>query len=208
MPILSMPSNQKFQKARFFLRFNTREFRSPESQAVQTLELVGARWAGMFQLPPMKRDQAEPWAAFLASLHGRAGRFYAGDPAGTTPQGVATGSPVVSGANQTGTSLVTTAWSANQTGILKAGDYIAWDTPSSWREMHKVTADANSTAGGNATLAITPPIRESPANNATIIVQSPTCVMMLTSDDEAAWDIEPLIYGIQFSAEEVFSATY
>jgi len=88
---------------------------------------------------------------------------------------------------------------------MRAGDYIAYDVPSGNRQLHLVVLDVNSDGGGGATLTITPPIRESPANSATIITASATCIMLLTSDDQAAWDVnEALIYGITFSGEEAF----
>ncbi len=155
----------------------------------------------------MKRAEAAAWAAFLARLNGRTGNFYAGDPSAETPRGAATGTPLVNGAGQTGTSLITDGWTGPTINILRAGDYIAWDTPTSWREMHMVVSDANSDAGGAVTLVVTPPIRESPADNATIITASATCVMMLASDDSGAWDInEALFYGVEFNAEEVFTS--
>ncbi len=204
MAILSMPST-KFQACRFVLVGNTQTFRSPLDQSIQTLELTGSRWMASFALPPMPRVDAAAWLAFLTRLNGMAGRFYAGDPSGKTPQGVATGSPLVNGASQTGTSLITDGWTVSVTGILKAGDYIAYDVPSGNRQLHMVVVDANSDGGGNATLIVTPPIRESPANNAVIIKSATTCVMMLSTDDAAAWDVDTaLIYGIRFSGEEAF----
>ena len=47
---------------------------------------------------------------------------------------------------------------------------------------HQLTADANTNGSGEATLAITPPIRTSPADNAAITVASPTCIMKLVND--------------------------
>jgi hypothetical protein len=52
------------------------------------------------------------------------GTFLLGDGAGKVARGIATGTPVVGSALQTGTSLVTKGWTATQTGILVVGDYI------------------------------------------------------------------------------------
>lgn len=208
MSILSMPTSPGFKAARFLLRGNTQEFRSPLSQSVQTLELTGSRWEGTFELPPMERAKAADWVAFLASLNGRAGRFYAGDPAGKTARGVATGTPLVNGASQTGTTLNTDGWTPSVTGILLAGDYVAFDTPSGWRELHMIAADADSDATGAAALTVAPPLRESPADDEPLILSSPTCVMMLASDEGAAWDLNVVkIFGLRFSAIEAFEPT-
>lgn len=208
MNILTLPAGPNFRECRFVCRGNTIEHRSPLTASVQVLELPGTRWLASFGLPPMTRATAETWLAFLASLEGMKGRFYAGPPDATSPRGVGTGVPLVKGASQTGTSLDTDGWTAGQTGILKAGDYIAWNTPASWREMHIVCADADSDGSGNATFALAPPIRESPADDATIVVSSPTCVMRLATDDEASWDVnQALHYGVRFNAEEAFRDT-
>lgn len=186
-------------------RGNTREHVSPLTKSVQVLEFTGARWLASFGLPPMPRATAEIWLAFLASLEGKVGRFYAGPPDALVPRGIGTGTPVVSGASQTGTSLATTGWTASQTGILLAGDYLAWNTPSGWRELHIVCADANSDGGGAATLTLAPPIRESPANGAGLIITSPSCVMALATDAEASWSVDAtMLYGVRFNAEEQF----
>lgn len=203
-----MPTTPKFRSVRFLLQGHTQTFRSPLSNAIQTIELIGSRWLATYTLPPMQRARAAAWAAFLTRLNGRVGRFFAGDPSAETPRGVATGTPLVNGGSQTGTILATDGWTPNITGILLAGDYIAWDTPTSWREMHMIVADANSNASGQASFVITPPIRESPADNVPLIINSPTCVMMLGTDAEAAWDVdESLFYGLRFSAEEAFAPT-
>lgn len=205
MTVLSMPTSPWIRAVEFGLRSNTLSFAASLTPMVQTYARVGARWFGTYELPPMRRPDAEGWIAFLTALNGRAGRFYGGDPSARTPRGVATGTPVVAGASQTGTSLSTSGWTGGVTGILKTGDYVAWATPTGHRELHKLTADATSAAGGTATLAIAPDIRESPANGATVIVQSATCIMRLLTNEEAAWDVdEALIFGIKFSGEEIF----
>lgn len=113
----------------------------------------------------------------------------------------------VAGASQTGTTLLTQGWNSTWTNVLVAGDYIAWDTPSGWRELHMVTEAASSDSGGRAPLRIAPPIRESPANGAALILDAPSCVMRLATDTEAKWTIDEAgLYQISFSAEEAFSA--
>lgn len=206
MAILSLPSSPNFKQCRWLLHGNTIEHSSPFTRSVQTVELLSSRWMASFTLPAMTRAQAEPWLVWLARLQGRAGRFYAGDPSAKVPRGTATGTPLVNGASQTGCAILTSGWTGGVTTILKAGDFLAWDTPSGWRELHKVIEDVASTAGGAATVRFTPPIRESPAHGATIITASPTCVMALATDDDAQWNVdEALIHDVTFNADEVFS---
>ena len=205
MAVFSLPATPLFQTSRFGLRANTQRFASPLDGSVQTLERAGARWFGTFTYPPMLRANAAAIQAFLLKVGGD-NRFYAGDPDATTPRGAATGTPVVNGASQTGTSLITDGWTPSVTNILREGDYVAFQNGNARREMHMVVADVNSDGGGNATLTIEPPIRSAPANNETIITASATCEMALISDDEMAWEADQVsLYGITFSGIEVFT---
>jgi hypothetical protein len=137
----------------------------------------------------------------LISLRGQLGTFLLGDPTGATARGAATGTPLVNGASQTGGSLVIDGATNSVTGWLKAGDYIQLGTGSSSR-LHKVLADANSSAGGAVTLDIWPHIRISPADNAAVTVSSAKGLFRLSSNEQA-WSVnEAAIYGITFSAME------
>jgi len=205
MSIITMPSLSGFSSSRFSVQYNTQSHESPFTKTVQTLELSGARWVATYVLPPKLRADAAAWLVFLAQLRGRANRFYAGDPLGLTPRGSVPGTPLVNGASQTGSSLVTDGWTASQSNILLPGDYVAWITPTSWRELHVVTTAVNSDSSGNATISIAPPIRESPANNEALITTNPVCVMMLTDDEQAVWEERDNgQFIISFSCIEVF----
>lgn len=203
MSILTIPASPNVRSIRFGLQANTQVFQSPLSRVTQTRELPGSLWGGTFTYPPMTRAQAAEWIAFLVRLRGQSGRFYGGDFTSKTPRGVATGTPLVNGGSQTGSTLNTKGWSGPTTGILLAGDYIAYDLASGLRQLHMVVVDANSDAGGLAALTIEPPIRESPAADQAIITASPTCVMRLISDDQAAWDVDTAKHhGLAFSGVE------
>lgn len=87
------------------------------------------------------------------------------------------GTPLVNGASQTGTSLITDGWTASQTGVVKAGDVFTVTSGANTvnavnpetkvttgaRQQFVVTADANSDGGGAATLSIKPAITTSGA---------------------------------------------
>lgn len=202
MTILTLPALPAFQSATFRLASNTQLFTSPLSRSSQTLELPGAQWTLDARLPPLRDpDQVADWQVFFAQLRGQAGRFYAGDPLRKTPRGVATGTPLVKGGSQTGTSLLTDGWTSGVSRILRKGDHIAFQGGSR-RELHVVTDDVASDGSGNATVPIEPPIRSAPADNAAIIVTAPTCIMML-ADPTIGWDeSEASIFGFAFSAIE------
>jgi len=203
MTTLTMPDTT-FRAVRFGLKTNTQTFRSPLNGAVQTLELPGARWFGTFDINPRTRAQAAAWQAFLVNLSGSAGRFSAFDPSATSPQGAYDSSldnPLVNGASQTGTSLVTDGWRANITGILKAGDYFSVNG-----EFKMVVADVDTDASGAATITFRPALRSSPPDNAALTLINPTVTMMLVDDDQAVWDssLPNVIEGISFSGIEAF----
>ena len=193
-----MPATPGIKTARFGLMSNTLKHVSPLNGATSTQEFPGAKWLVTYTLPPMVRADAAAWQAFFTQLRGQSGRFFGFDPSAKTPRGVATGTPIVNGAGQTGTSLITSGWTISITGILKAGDYFQVGN-----ELKQITQDINSSGAGAATLVFEPPLRNAPSNGASIITTNPTCIMMLNSDDMAAWDIdEALHYGMTFSAIE------
>lgn len=99
------------------------------------------------------------------------------------------GTPLVKGASQTGSSLITDGWTASVTGVLKKNDVFTIASVYSVNPVSKastgvlqqfrVTADASSDGTGNSTLAIEPSIVTSgatqtvsagPADNAAITV--------------------------------------
>jgi len=174
---------------------------SPYTLGQETFEWPGNRWRVSVRYPPMTRAQGDAVVAALISLYG-VGTFLLG-PAGPgkTAKGVATGTPLVNGANQVGKELVTDGWTISVTGILKAGDFIQRGSGVTSR-LHVVLQDVNSDGSGNATLDIWPRIRESPADNSAIVVASPKGVFRLVGS-EPKWDQDTAyVYGVSFEAEE------
>jgi len=202
MTTLSLPSGfRRPGGVTFSLKPNTQAFQSPLTKATQTMELPGARWAAVITWQDLTEAEIRVLRAFLARLRGRAGRVYLWDMAFETPAGVATGTPVVAGAGQSGATLATSGWTPSTTGILKTGDYIGVNG-----ELKMVTADADSDAGGLATLAIEPPLRASPADAAALTTVKPTATFRLLDDDQDNIPIRPPIRGdVTLTFEEVFA---
>jgi len=174
---------------------------SPFTAQQQVYKHQGEWWEAEVTLPPMKRATAEQVSAFLLKMKGRYGTFLLGDPANTSPRGVGTGTPLVNGAGQTGSSLVTDGWTVSTTGILKAGDWIQLGTASS-TTLHKVLDDVNSDGSGNATLELFPRIRTSPDDDAAITVSSPKGIWRLASNQMEYSIDEASVYGITFACIE------
>ena len=180
---------------------------SPFTLKQQVVTHTGQRWGANVSMPPMKRADAEVWVSFLLSLRGSSGTFLMGDPIGATARGSASstpGTPVVNGSGQTGGTLSIDGLPVSATGYLKAGDYIQLGGGSS-ATLHKVLADVNSNASGQATLDIWPHIRTAPADDATVVVANAKGVFRL-ADNETNWSInQASFYGISFAAFEAIA---
>lgn len=184
MTTISMPANPGFIRSHaFWLEPNTQIFTSPLARSTQTFELGGPRWCARYTLRPMLRADAMLWKAFLLQLKGRVNTFYAYDPDCKEPRGVATGTPLVKGAGQTGTSLLIDGCTPNVTGWLLAGDYFTANG-----EMKQLTQPVNTNGSGEATLYFEPMLRSSPADNAPLTVRNCTVQMILVDDQQGDWE--------------------
>lgn len=141
---------------------------SPFTFHRQVFRQTGERWRVKILFPPMKRETAAKLRSFLLKLDGNYGTFYFGDPFSTAPRGIAFGSPVIDGANQTGKVIQVKGFNANVTGILKESDRIQIGS-----RLHEVTRDTNTDGAGVAILDIWPRLRESPADLTPIVTNDP-----------------------------------
>jgi hypothetical protein len=153
-------------------------FASEFTGTQQTYAHPGQFLTASVSFPPMKREDAAGIVAALMSTQGTRGTFYFGDPQWTSPRGIGTGTPLVSGASQTGQDLITDGWTISQTGIMKAGDWVQVGSGST-QQLCMVLADADSDGSGNATLSLFPRIRTAFADNTSLTVSSPTGVWRL-----------------------------
>jgi hypothetical protein len=196
---LSLPNTTSYASARMTARSVVGVSKSPFTGHTQVQAHTGKWWEFEAHLVPMTRASAEEWIAFMLSLNGQQGTFLLGDPLGATARGIGTGTPLVKGASQTGSSLITDGWTASQTGILKAGDYFQLGTGSS-SKLYKVLADANSDGSGDATFDIFPSINTAVADDLAITVSSAKGLFRLASN-EMGFDLKQAQqYGLAFSA--------
>ena len=177
--------------------------RSPFTFAGQAHEYAGKMWQADVTLPPMKRDDAEQWVAWLLSMKGQVGTFYLGDPLATTPRGSARDSDgaLVNGAVSSGTTIDIDGAPLSAVGYLKAGDYIQIGDDAT-RQLFKVLSDVDTDGTGATTVEVWPNIRTSIADNAAITVESAQGRFRLATNEQA-WSInEASIYGLTFGAME------
>ena len=187
--------------SRFGLEWNTQSMTSPFTKSTQRVALGGARWMWTFSLPAMTRDKAAQWKAFTDQLEGAANTFYGYDPDCVVPRGPARGTPLVKGANQTGSTLAIDGCVPDAV-FLRTGDYFSVNG-----EYKRLTADAVADGSGEVTLNFKPALRYSPVDNAVIVVDAPKCVMALADDQQGIWecDVRGIYQPKTFTATEVFS---
>lgn len=198
---LSVPSTPGFSGITLTPKASVGESRSPFTFEGQYYVNQGQIWQGSLNLPTMQRPEAEAWIAFLLSLNGKEGTFLMGIAGCDTARGIATGTPLVNGASQSGRSLITDGWTINITGILKAGDYIQLGTGLN-THLHKNLTDVNSNGSGQATLDIWPRLRISPADNDPIVVSSPKGLWRLATNDMPFNLSPPVLFNLSFPVIE------
>lgn len=170
---------------------------SPFSFQQQVYDHGGQRWRIEVTYPPMDSATFRQLRGFLLSLHGTVGTFRAGDPFDIAPTGIATGTPVVDLASQTGYTLNTRGWSVSTTNILKAGDNFQIGD-----YLYTNLKDVNSDGSGKCTLDIWPSLRISPADGATIITALPKSLFRLDRVDIGFSTGIDKVYNVAFSGVE------
>lgn len=159
---------------------NSKQFVSPLTGYTQTASRKGSRWLLRLVFNNLRTDDRGVLRGYLAFQEGQVNRIEVGDHSYTGARGALGGTPLVNGASQTGTSLITDGW-PNSTLVLKAGDLISYDN-GTYKELKMVTADGTSDGSGNLTLSIMPEIHTAPANNAAIETASPVGTFMLAGN--------------------------
>lgn len=174
---------------------NTKTFRSPLTNAVQTSSRKGSLWKANLTFNNLSGADRAEMQAFLAKLNGQEHRFYLQDH-GFVRRGTGGGTISVRGAGQTGSTLLVDGATFSVTNFLKAGDYISFNN-----ELHMVTADCNSDGLGWVSIPIAPPIRKATVDNDLVDYSVPVLgVFMLASS--AAWSTDVSLNS-NFSIEAV-----
>lgn len=189
-PASLLPSTFDFQ-----LSANTQSGgRSPFDGTEQTLEQPGGKWVAKLAFQNLTLSEGRLLQAWLHLQRGRAGRFYWGPPAwpalGSAPSD--SGSAVIDGAGQTGILLRTRGWPASRPAVVYPGDLVAWLDPSGRPQLHQVVTDGASpdgvigpsptSAGGQCSFRVSPPIRRSPNDGASLNFGAPVGLFRLSRD--------------------------
>ena len=120
---------------------------------------------------------------------------------GKAAHGAGGGTPLVNGADQSGTSLVTDGWTASAAVRMKAGDCF---TVAGLDVLFRATADISSDGSGNATITIEPPIvaGSSPANNAALTIASATLTAVILDYTDSTAGPDEFIGGLSVTFRE------
>jgi hypothetical protein len=160
----------------------------------------GHRWLLEIDFPPMTRSEFAPIYAFAVKQRGQFDTFTYYPPTVSSPQGTATGTPLVNGAHTAGdNTIVTDGWS-NSITALKAGDYIKF---SGHNKVYMVVEDATSDGSGNCTLTIEPPLKADLSDNESITTGNVPFTVRF-ADDIAEYEAgAPNIFEFSMSLIEV-----
>ncbi len=150
---------------------NTRVFRSPLTNAVQTASRKGSLWKCTMQYNNVSGVTKATLQAFLSRLNGQEHRMLLRDFA-YSRRGAGADSTLVAAASQSGTEVSLTGGPASAQGYMKSGDYLRIGN-----ELHMVVSDwdagtqtetdsYNTDSSGNVTVNIAPPIRNTTAASA------------------------------------------
>ena len=197
---LTLPTVTGIKTQNFGLTRTISISQSPFTKQEQVYQHQGEQWKATFTLPPMKKDSASIWLAFLMSLRGRRGTFKMGDQDRKTIQGTATETILVNGAAQTGNAINLDGFTASRANVFLAGDYIQINS-----YLYMVSANVTADGSGEATVYVEPSLRtgiESINDNTTVVYSNTTTVMRLDTNF-TNWDTNQVsVYGISFSCSE------
>ena len=196
MAILTLPIEADSEAWAF--KTNTIAFESVLDNTVQTSSLTGGKWRASLTFSSTTAPRMRALRAFLMALEGQAGRFYL-SPSLYVPGGDVLSSDLgqVMGAGQTGSALTTDGWT-NSTLLFKAGDFVEING-----ELKVVTADCSSGGTGIASISFKPELRTSPPDNQPLVVAAPRCIMKLTNDEQAEWQLSlNTTFAVSFTCEE------
>ena len=200
---LTMPTTPAYRTSRWALQRRTAMSQSPFTGNQQVAEYDFALWTTELNLPPMNRESASAWQAFLLQLHGKRGTFLLGDPDAKNPRGAVTGTITLDGGVSIGDYEVqlNSATQTSTSNIVKAGDYLQIGGGSA-AKLHMICADASSDSNGDFTVQIEPAIKASGNAGASVVLTNAQGVFRL-SDDLVGWDAnEVSVYGITLACIE------
>ena len=153
------------------------------------------------QMPPMTQTDSQAIFAFLQKQKGSFENFTIAHPLDNLGASKNETDILVNGSHTTSdASIALDGFTANTTGALKAGDLIKFN---GHNKVYMVTGDANSSAGGAATISIEPPLQAALANNEDIDTNQPSFTVALVQDDLLYATDASGFFSLSFDVREV-----
>lgn len=194
MAIYNWPEPLRPSQMSMALVSNSRVFRGKFSGVAQTASTPGTRWRITLTFNNLTDDESRKLESLFVKLDGMANRVKCRDFG--RDGAAAKGTPKVSVAGQMGVNLTTNGWTPGAL-VLEEGDYFVVNG-----ELKMATANITANSSGVATLQFGPPLRRSPALNATIDTVNTWSNFML-AENENGVDREPAFNNnITFTLEE------
>lgn len=165
---------------------NVEAFESGFSRAIQTVDRGGEHWRCTLNFRNLRGTDKALLKAFLVKLNGMEHRFTLPDHS-LRQRGLLTGTPLVAGGGQTGTSIDIDGCTGT-TGWIKAADMIEIGG-----KLLMCVDDADAAAGA-VTINFRPRLLTAPADNEPVVVTSPKSVFML-ADPTVGWSNSPFDYS-------------
>ncbi len=201
MALITMPSSPSFTQSEWGLRTSAAVSESPFTGHQQVYEYDRALWYAVLSLPPMRREQAVEWQAFLLKLRGRANTFLLGDPDAKSVRGTASSCAVASNGAVGDTSIDLTIGN-NET--INTGSYIQLGSAAS-AKLYMIVDDNTASSGGAVTVTIEPKLKVAITSSTTAVISNPKGVFRMDSVD-ITWSADNISnYGFSFSCTEAFS---
>lgn len=174
MAILTWPEALRPSTMDWDLVSNSVKFTSPFNGASQVVGYPGSRWKASLKFNNLDDWESRKLEVLIAKLDGMVGMIKLHDFGrwGRPP----VGTPVVKGANNTGTQIQSRGWLAKRL-VLQEGDYITVNN-----ELKLVTGDVWSDASGFATVYFAPMLRNVPPDGAKIETENPFGLFRLSDN--------------------------
>lgn len=153
------------------------------------------------QMPPMKQSDFQAFHAFLVKQKGSFDTFTFRYPLNNLGADKNNASVAVNGVHAIGDSTIAMdGFTVSTNDVFKAGDLIKFN---GHNKVYMVTGDANSSAGGAATISIEPPLQAALANNEDIDTNQPSFTVALVQDDLLYATDASGFFSLSFDVREV-----
>lgn len=156
------------------------------------------RWGFELKYPPMLQTDFAPLWAFLNGLGGQFRSFDFVVP-NHAPRGSMAGSPVISGAAQTGQTIQTSGWTPSTDDVLCVADFIRIGSSC---KTYQILSNVSSDADGYASIQIHTPLQTTPSDGDLIIADAQfRCA--LAENNISVSVSTALHYGLTLKLQEV-----